>query len=171
MPQLSLQFFGAFQAALDAQPITHFRAANVQGLLVYLVLQAERPFPRDVLATLFWPNETDSRAKKNLRQTLYQLWQLLHDSDDHPHPFLLANRQTIQWNVESNTTLDVQAFLTALAQGELATAVGHPDGHYRGKLLPGFTCDNLVLLTHFAFGQKQNKAARATLSLPLVSAG
>ncbi|MCB8925901.1 MAG: protein kinase [Ardenticatenaceae bacterium] len=143
MPRLEVSFFGPFQAELDGVPLTNFRSVNTQGLFAYLILQAERPFSRDLLATLFWPDVPDSTAKKNLRQTLYQLRQLLNDSDEVDEPFLLVSRQNIQWNPESDYTLDVQAFLAALAHGELATAVGHPDGYYQGELLPGFTCDSL----------------------------
>ena len=138
MAKLSLSFFGAFQASLKQRPITSFRSANVEGMLVYLVLQAERPFPRDVLATLFWPNESDNKARANLRQSLYQLRKVLHD-DEQEQPFLLINRHTVQFNPDSNYECDVAQFLSALAQKDLETAVSH----YHGELLPGFTCDSL----------------------------
>jgi hypothetical protein len=64
MPQLQLIFLGGFQAKLDNQPLQQFRSVNTQGLLVYLAMQAERPFTRETLAALFWPNEPDSTAKK-----------------------------------------------------------------------------------------------------------
>ncbi len=136
---LSLKFLGTFQATLDSQPIHNFRSVNGQGLLVYLALQAERPFPRDLLATLFWPHDSDSTAKRNLRQTLYQLRQLLRDSKEQTEPFLLVTRQTVQFNQASDHTLDVQEFLQSLADGNWATAVSH----YTAELLPGFTCDSL----------------------------
>ncbi len=157
MSLLEVSFFGTFQVKLDGVPLTNFRSVNTQGLLVCLILQAERPFPRDLLATLFWPDVPDSTAKKNLRQTLYQLRQLLEigateDTEKKEglssqtsmssvakNPFLLVSRQTIQWNPECDYRLDVQAFLADLAHGELETAVAQ----YQGELLPGFTCDSL----------------------------
>lgn len=72
MPQLDVSFFGSFQAQLDGIRLSNFRSVNTLGLFAYLILQAERPFARDTLATLFWPDVPDSAAKKNLRQTLYQ---------------------------------------------------------------------------------------------------
>lgn len=137
MSQLEVSLFGTFQVKLDGKPLTNFRSVNTQGLFAYLILQAERPFTRETLATLFWPDTTDSTAKKNLRQTLYQLRQLLSDSDD--QPWLLVSRQTIQWNPDSDYQLDVQHFLANLAHGDLQTAVSH----YAAELLPGFTCDSL----------------------------
>ncbi|MFQ5421357.1 MAG: BTAD domain-containing putative transcriptional regulator, partial [Anaerolineae bacterium] len=130
---------GTFQVKLDGKPITRFRSANVQGLLVYLAMQPQRPFPRDVLATLFWPDEPDRVARTNLRQTLYQLRKVLQDSDKRERPFLLVTRQTAQFNPAGNTTLDVRHFVQALAAQDVETAVSR----YHGDLLPGFTCDSL----------------------------
>lgn len=139
MLSLALNFLGTFHVFLADQPVSRFRSANVQGLLVYLALQAQRPFPRDVLATLFWPEEPDTVAKKNLRQTVYQLRQVLHDDQAQAQPYLLVTRQTVQFNPASRHTLDARQFLTALDQGDWVTAVSL----YNGDLLPGFTCGSL----------------------------
>lgn len=138
MPRLSLSFFGAFQAELNGEPILHFRSANVQGLLIYLALQAERPFPRETLATLFWPHDTDTTAKKNLRQSLYQLRKVLGDSKELAQPHLLVTRQTVQFNPDSDFSLDTRQFLAAYTREEWQTAVSL----YAGSLLPGFFCDS-----------------------------
>lgn len=53
MPYLTLTFFDTFAVQLHGDDVTHFRSANVQGLLIYLALQANRAVPRDTLATLF----------------------------------------------------------------------------------------------------------------------
>ena len=139
MSRLEVLLFGTFQARLDDLPITTFRSVNTQGLFAYLILQAERPFTRDSLATLFWPDVPDNTAKKNLRQTLYQLRQLLNDSDELPHPFLIVTRQTIQWNLASDYTVDAKLFVQELAKGNLAAAVSR----YAGEILSSFTCDSL----------------------------
>ena len=84
MAHLSLTFLGTFQVMLDGESLTAFRSARVQGLLVYLVLTNTKSHSRDVLAALLWPEETDTVAKKNLRQSLYQLRQVLGESRDGP---------------------------------------------------------------------------------------
>lgn len=144
MAHLNLAFFGAFQATLDDQPITRFRSANVQGLLVYLSLQADRVFARDVLATLFWPDELEKTARANLRQSLYQLRKVLlddagHQQNDTP-PFLLIDRQTVQFNPDSDYQLDVTLF----AQAIQVEAWGRALAHYDGELLPDFDCESLA---------------------------
>ena len=139
MNRLDLSFFGAFQAQINGEPIAHFRSANVQGLLVYLALEAQRPHAREYLAALFWPDLPDSSAKKNLRQSIYQLRQLLEDTETEAEPFLLVTRKTVQFNAASNYALDVQTFLEALSEEAWETAVSI----YQDTLLPGFTCDSL----------------------------
>ena len=119
MTRLTLAFFGAFQVTFAQQPITRFRSANNQGLLVYLALHNSKPLPREVLATLFWPEESEQNARNNLRQSLYQLRKLLGDSDGPDQPYLLVTRQTAQFNSESDYLLDVDLFLQAIEAGEM----------------------------------------------------
>ena len=139
MKQLSLSFLGAFQAIRDGKPVTHFRSAKVQGLLIYLVMDAQQVHERDVLATLFWPDEPEKVAKRNLRQTLYRLRRIVGDLDGEKRPFLLITRSTVQFDPATDYQLDVSDFWDALDAGDLQTAVSL----YKGDLLPGFSCDSL----------------------------
>ena len=140
MAHLRLSFLNTFQVSLAGQAITQFRSNNVRGLLVFLALQAERPFTRDVLATLFWPDEVDKVANNNLRQTIYRLRKAVGDLQRESEPYLLITRQTVQFNPDSDYVLDVHEFVQALEMGEMETAVSH----YQGDLLPSFTCDSLA---------------------------
>ena len=88
MVQLDLSFFGTFQATLGGKPLTHFRSAKVQGLLIYLALTAQQAHGREVLATLFWPDDPETVAKRNLRQSLYRLRLLLEDGEKEIQPDL-----------------------------------------------------------------------------------
>ena len=138
MDHLTLSFFGAFQATLGDRPLTAFRSAKVQGILVYLVL-TQQPQTREGLAALFWPDEPEAVAKQNLRQSIFRLRQVLGDADAQPAPYLLVTRLTVQFNAASDHVLDVAAFLSDLNRAQLEPAVTW----YRGELLPGFTCDSL----------------------------
>ena len=143
MARLDLSFLGTFHATLDSRPLTHFRSNNNRGLLVYLALNGERPVGREVLAALFWPDESSDTAYNNLRQALYQLRQLLGDAADADAPYLTTTRQSVQFNCASDHTLDVTRFLRAIEASDLDAAVAH----YAGELLPGFTCDSLEFET------------------------
>ncbi|MEM7113234.1 MAG: BTAD domain-containing putative transcriptional regulator, partial [Chloroflexota bacterium] len=139
MPSLELNLFNSFQARLKDKLITTFRSANVQGLLVYLALNAEQPQARETLAALFWPDVPDSTARQNLLQSLYQLRKVLGAKKGDQDPFLLINRHSVQFNINSNHSLDVAQFQQAIAAEEWQTA----SGLYIGELLLGFTCDSL----------------------------
>lgn len=139
MAHLALTLLGSFRATLDGKLLTAFRSAKVQALLIYLALGREQPHGREVLAALLWPDEPDGVAKKNLRQSLYQIRQILGETASGPATYLLATRSTAQFNPESDHALDVTTFLSALEDGRLEQAVAV----YQGDLLPGFTCHSL----------------------------
>jgi predicted ATPase/DNA-binding SARP family transcriptional activator/TolA-binding protein len=129
--RLSLSFLNTFQAILEAKLITQFRSSKNKGLLVYLALQYERSFPREVLATLFWPEESESNARINLRQSLHQLRKVLGDLENPGEAYLLVTRQTVQFNADSDFILDVDHFLQSIEKGDLEAAVAG----YHGDLL------------------------------------
>lgn len=139
MVHLSLSFLGTFQASLGGKPLTNFRSAKVQGLLVYLALTTPQPHAREALAALFWPDQAEAVAKKNLRQSLYQLRQVVGDADSPAESYLLVTRSTIQFNPASDHSLDVAAFLACVDNDQMKQATTL----YQGDLLPAFTCDSL----------------------------
>lgn len=157
MVRLTLSFLNTFQVTFNQQPVTHFRSANNQGLLVYLALCGNRPISREVLAALFWPHDSEQNARNNLRQSLYQLRKLLGDLDDPARPFLQVTRQTVQVNSAGDYALDVDEFIKAVDKGDLATAVSL----YQGDLLPGFTCDSL----EFEYWLRQEREQLHNLAL------
>lgn len=138
MARLALSFFGALQVSIEQQPVTHFRSANNQGLLIYLALQSDRLFARESLAVLFWPEASDGQARNNLRQAFYQLRRVLGDTKDTEQPCLLVTRQTVRFNPACDHSLDVDRFLQAVKTHDLESAIDL----YKGELLSGFTCDS-----------------------------
>ncbi|MAU08184.1 MAG: hypothetical protein CL607_00060 [Anaerolineaceae bacterium] len=138
MKHLSLALLGTFHATLNNKTLSNFRSSKVQGLLVYLALHHDEPHSRDILATLFWPDDPESIARQNLRQSLYQLRKVLGDIDSTNEPYLLVTRSSVQFNADSDYSLDVKDFLSYLENDQPESAVTL----YRGDLLSGFTCDS-----------------------------
>lgn len=139
MTRLSLSCLGSFQVTLAGEPITSFRSSKVQGLLVYLALTSPIVHEREVLAEFLWPDEPESVAKKNLRQSLYQLRQLVEEPESDRAPHLLVTRTTSQFNPASDHGLDVADFMAFLESEQFDRALAV----YQGELLPGFGCDSL----------------------------
>src|SRR5262245_4492186 len=136
MSQLDLYFLGPFHASLDGQPITLRHSTRIQALLAYLVLEADHPHRRERVAAHLWPDEPEVAANQNLRQSLFQLRQLLGESYENTpsaETFLLVTRTTVQFNPASDYRLDVTRFLAHLVQGQRKEALEL----YKGELLTG----------------------------------
>lgn len=147
MAQLSLALLGTFRARLDGQAIGEFESDKARALLTYLVVEVDQPHPRDHLAGLLWPDWPNTNARANLRHALNNLRTVLRNQETNP-PFLLSERQTIQFNPASDYFLDVEEFgrhLVELAKVEPGQA-GEPIVQgwqratklYAGPFLHGF---------------------------------
>ncbi|MCB0167288.1 MAG: AAA family ATPase [Anaerolineae bacterium] len=104
MPMLEISLLGPLQVHLAGEVVSHFNTAKVQALLAYLAVESHHPQPREALAELFWPEQSEATARINLRQTLHRLRQII------PSAFWRITRQTIQFNLDSDYDLDVGDF-------------------------------------------------------------
>jgi len=139
MPRLELSFLGSFQVRLEEVPITSFEADKVRALLAYLAVESDHPHRREQLAALFWPGWPDASARTSLRNALSNLRKAIGDETAEP-PFLLIDRETIQFNPESSYSLDTLE-LERLTKDSQATAeqLQSAAALYRGAFLEGFT--------------------------------
>lgn len=140
MGALALTFLGPFQAARDGVPLSHFRSDKVRALLAFLATEADRAHTRSSLAALFWPNQPDEAALRNLSQTLVRLRETIGTSAD---TLLLITRQTMQWKRSGSYSLDVAAF-TRLAQSTGTEDLEQATALYRGEFLAGFALPGCV---------------------------
>lgn len=110
MPKLSIRLLGPLQVALDDALVTDFATDKARAMLAYLAVEADRPHRRDALAGLLWPEQSQDKARQNLRQTLARLRRAIGDDQKDAAPFLLVSRETIQLNPDSDHWSDVAAF-------------------------------------------------------------
>ncbi len=159
MAQLRSYFLGPFRVARADQSVTGFESDKMRALLVYLLVEPDRPHRREALAAFLWPDQPDPAARQSLRQALYVLRHILSgtppppgDDPGPPAAPLLVTRQTVQLNPASDSWCDVTRFTQLLA----ACTAHHPRaGHtdrcmdcierfqqatelYRGDFLQGF---------------------------------
>jgi DNA-binding SARP family transcriptional activator len=127
MPRLAISLFGPFHVTLDGIPVTEFKTNEVQALLAYLAVEADRAHDREELAGLLWPDQPEEAARVNLRASLHRLRQAIHAADE--SSFLILTREAVQFNVESDHALDVRTFLALLQMCD-----GHP--HDRVETCP-----------------------------------
>ncbi|MGC9349151.1 MAG: BTAD domain-containing putative transcriptional regulator [Anaerolineae bacterium] len=130
-----------------------FQRRAAEALLAYLATDAGRPYRRTMLAGLLWPEWSERDALHNLRRVLYRLRKDIGDAPASP-PFLLISRQSLQFNVESDSRRDVAEFRRLVTAAE---DHNHPRGElcaacfdrlteaaelYRGDFLQGFSFDS-----------------------------
>lgn len=167
MPSLQLTLLGTFAAWWEGQSITGFPTDKVRALLAYLALEGERPLRRETLAALLWADWPDDIARRNLRQNLHRLNQLLDAIEPTLSERLLTvTRQTVQLNRDW-LALDVIEFQAALTAVET-----HPHRHLhtcqpcldtlvraaslvRGDLLAGFTLPDAPLFDEWLTIQRE----------------
>ncbi len=100
--------FRPFEA--DNKPITKFYSQKTKALLAYLLLEAiDRPQTRLHLAGLLWPDFPDSRARRNLSQTLTALRKDLGERAGAESIFLTTT-QHVSINPAADLTIDVIEF-------------------------------------------------------------
>jgi DNA-binding SARP family transcriptional activator/predicted ATPase len=109
MTHLILSVLGEFQVLIDDVPISTFESDKVRALLAYLAVEAGSPHRRETLVGLLWPDSPEDVARHNLSQALFNLRLALGDHTA-KLPYLLITRDAIQFNRQSNYSLDLDQF-------------------------------------------------------------
>ena len=115
MRRLYIQLLGTLQVTLDGDPI-HFKTDKARALLAYLAVESHRPHRREHLAGLLWSDQPEKNALHSLRQTISSLRSTLKNQNPE-NPYLFVDRNTVQFNPDSDTWLDVEAFRSAVQKG------------------------------------------------------
>lgn len=137
---LEIAALGPLRIKLDGAPADDLTSSKAEALLVYLACRGT-PQPREAVAELLWPERTREQTLTNLRVTLSRLRRVAA-------PYLLATRQTVSIDPESDYRLDVaelEAGIAAHADPEHRPAHENADrlaqtlALYRGEFLEGFS--------------------------------
>ncbi|MCP5096144.1 MAG: hypothetical protein GY943_11370 [Chloroflexi bacterium] len=143
-----IQFFDSNQTPV-ALPL------KAQELLVYLIIHANQPHEREKLSVQLWPNIPENRAKKYLRQALWQLQNSLNDAILPEDSIVQLEGSWVQFNLTNSIWIDVnqyyQTFLQvrdvtaqAMSVKQIATVSAAVD-LYRGEFVTGWYHDWCLL--------------------------
>ncbi len=145
---IQLHCLGPLAITIDSQAQTHFATDRARALLVYLAVQEQRPFRRDELAAMLWPEHSERQARQNLRKTLSRLRKATGDipllQTDYKEMTLnhaLVQCDVVQFSqtlrmVEKHNHTDLQSCPECLAQLQSAIAL------YQGDFLQGFSLND-----------------------------
>lgn len=173
MSRLAAHFLGTFTILLDGKAVRGFESMKTRALLVYLLLEAERSHTRAHLATLLWPEQSERRARHNLRQVLSNLRQVL-GGKGRASQFLEISRDVVKVNRGDHLYVDVTEFLRCVGAAEENHSdwVRHLERAaelYRGELLPGFTVPDSDLFEDWLRQKRETLYEKATYALRRLS--
>ncbi|HVY93760.1 MAG TPA: AAA family ATPase [Bryobacteraceae bacterium] len=114
---IHIQLFGNLSVRIDGVPVAGLNTSRIQSLLGYLVLHANTPQPREMLAFMLWPASRESQARTNLRQLLHHLRRALGN-----HPSLVVEHLTVEWRADDSCSVDALEFLRAIETQSFAAA-------------------------------------------------
>ena len=158
MKRLKIASLGPLQISMGDKPLLGFLSDKVRALLVYLAVEQDRPWRREHLAGLLWPEKSSHKARANLRRALANLRKVINDEEGH---FLIITRQTLRFNPESNAFVDLVQFLKILEEREphlskLEEAVQLS----RGPFLHGFSINDSVVFEEWALLKREENLRR-----------
>ncbi len=111
VPVLAFRMLGPFEVRCGGRPLPLPPTLSSQSLLAYLVMHRERPQPRFRLASLFWGERPERKARASLSTALWHIRHCLPPGD-----FILADSHTVQFDPCSDPWLDVDEFERGVSQ-------------------------------------------------------
>lgn len=155
VPRLSLYFLGTPRVELNDQPVALDRRKMV-ALLAYLSVERGQ-HQRASLSSLLWADYEQSKAYKNLRQTLWEIQRTLGEN------WLTTDRETIGLNHKADVQLDVETFNSLVeksrveADPSLRTALLVESATlYRNHFLTGFSLKDAHPFNEWAFSVSES---------------
>lgn len=130
---VEIRLLGQFTVQVDGVAI-ELTARPAQSLFAYLLLNpvAHR---RERLAGLLWPDSSETNARRNLRQALWQIRRALAEQAD---ALLVVDEVTVAFNTAADYWLDVECIARPLEEAGAADDLISAIAVYTGELLPGF---------------------------------
>jgi predicted ATPase/DNA-binding SARP family transcriptional activator len=154
---LSIFLLGQFKLQAENQLI-ELPSRPAQSLLAYLALNVGVTHRREKLASLLWPDATETNARSYLRQALWRIRKALESVALTSEDYLQISDISVTFDDQADFWLDT-ADLLAMAGSQSKEELIKTVRLYRGELLPGFYDEWVVLerdRLEAAFHQKIN---------------
>ena len=147
--KIAVHLMGPVQVLWESGQLPSFRSQRTKALLGYLVSE-KRPISREVLAALFWPDDTNSKGRANLRKELYNLNNILPGCWQ-------ADDKTVQFIASGGVQVDIYE-LGKLAQSKQWAEAAD---FIQGDFLEGiYLKDNLDFET-WLLGERERRRQQA----------
>ncbi len=148
MARLHVHLFGGFLLQSGGTTLPPIPSRTGRALFAYLVVNRGQVYTRELLAGRFWPDMEESRARRRLSQSLWQIQSVIGELGG-AEPFIATSPSSIWLNGRSSYWCDVEAFEEAVAESSAAGHTGHGRLEtlrnavtlYRGEFMAGFYDD------------------------------
>jgi DNA-binding SARP family transcriptional activator len=145
MRQVTVRLFGSLELSWDSHAPAVFPTRRARSLFAFLAFHQGQSFSRDALCGTFWPELSESAARKGLRTALWRLRQALKASGIEPDEVLHPDASRVGFLDRAGVWVDSREFevrtrvLTDLRRPELdatsAESLDRATRLYRGSLL------------------------------------
>ena len=133
---LRMYTLGQFKLLAADSPI-ELPSRPAQSLLAFLALTAGTVHRREKLASMLWPDTTDSNARAYLRQALWRIRKAFEDQEVPCDEFLKVTDLNVSFNRQADYWLDADAILQSSEDQPTRKIIKNIE-LYAGELLPGF---------------------------------
>ena len=154
--RLELQLLGGFAVRAAGSTVDSFESRKVRAVLAYLALQESRAVGRARLAEVFWPEVELERARRNLRQVLYNLRGALGSAGR----CLVVDAREARL-ATAGVAVDALRFEAAVREGlagrgpSALAALAHALELYRGELLAGLVVSDAEAWNEWREGEAE----------------
>jgi DNA-binding SARP family transcriptional activator/predicted ATPase len=124
MPKLEIYLFGQPHIELDGNPV-NLKSHKAIGMIAYLAILNKR-LSREMLASIFWPQDDQSAASGSLRTTLWRI------NKSGLKEWFSIDRETVRINYSNNLNIDAVQFINLI---EKSANHGHA---------PNITCNQCI---------------------------
>ncbi len=139
-----IELLGGLSVTRDGERTTKFATQKTAALLAFLAFYRGKPYLRDTLVEMLWPEADPSQGRSRLSTLLSYLRHLLEPPGIAPGTMVRADRSTVEMNADLIAT-DVARWESALSRAAKATGTREQVALleqarcvYGGDLLPGF---------------------------------
>ncbi len=134
--ELHIRLFGKASITAAGSPVKFVRSSMALALLAFILLRRGHSVSRNALAFALFPDKDETGAFSELRRHFYLVNKALPARKG--EPWLIAEGETIRWNVDAGAVVDALDFERLVANP--ATQAAAID-LYAGDLLEGFDAE------------------------------
>ncbi len=115
MATVHVRLLGGFRVLLGEKQ-ARFSTRKAESLFAYLLLNRGRPIMRESIASVFWPDSLETRARKNLNTTLWRIRKAI--GDEAPGLEISVDERSLSLRIDDDVDVDLFRFHDMLASSK-----------------------------------------------------